>query len=78
MYSAKSYYEITLFHLLTFVKFIYSVQIQRTFLRFCTAMANDREITQKNRRPGLKPDDIKTAGFLSKRKTTNRPKITLY
>ena len=26
-------------------------------------MANDREITQKKERPGLNPDDIKTAIF---------------
>ena len=41
-------------------------------------MANNREITQKNQRPGTNPGDIKTAVVLSKRKSTNRPKITLY
>ena len=30
---------------------------------FFIAMANDHEITQKKRRPGSNPDDIKTAIF---------------
>ena len=48
MYSVKSYYEITLMHLLTICIVIsaHSVnEIQRTF--FSIAIAKDREITQK-------------------------------
>ena len=47
MYSVKSHYEITLRHLLTIIIFAYSVKIQRTFLFFFVAIANDREIIQK-------------------------------
>ena len=45
MYSAKSYYEIKFIRLLTFVIFAHFAEIQRIFLFFFVAMANDREIT---------------------------------
>ena len=61
MYSVKSYYEITLMHLLNIVIFARSVKIQREF--FLIAIANDREITLKKQRPGPNPHDIKTAIF---------------
>ena len=47
MYSVKSYYEITLIKLLTFVIFAHSVKIQCIFLVFFIAMTEDREIIQK-------------------------------
>ena len=60
MYSAKFYCEITLTH---------NVEIQRIFLIYI------RDQVYIYIRPGPNPDDIKTAVFLSKRKSTNRPKI---
>ena len=65
MYSPKSCYEITLIHLLT------------SLWLFFIAMANDLEIAKKKQRTGPNPDGIKTAVFSLKRKSTNRPKITL-
>ena len=47
MYSAKSFCEIKLLHLLAFVIFAYLVKIQRIFFGVFIAMTNDCEITQK-------------------------------
>ena len=41
MYSAKSYYEITLMRLLTIIIFAHSVKIQRIFFVFFIAMRNE-------------------------------------
>ena len=49
MYSVKSFYEITLMHLLTIVIFAHFVKIQPNF--FFIAIVNDREITQKKQGP---------------------------
>ena len=59
IYSVKSY-EITLMHFLTIFIFAHFVEIQRAFFFFFLTMAKDREIIQKNQRPGPNPDDIKT------------------
>ena len=75
MYFVKSY-KITLMHLLTVVIFAHSVKTKRTF--FFIAIANDTESTQKKQRPSPNPNNIKTDISLSKRKSTNRPKITFY
>ena len=54
----KSYYEITLMHLLPTVTFAHCVQKQCAYF---IAIANDREITQKKQKPGPNTDDIDTA-----------------
>ena len=69
MDSVRSYYKITLMHLLNIILFAHSVKIQRSyiFVFFLIAIANDREITQK-KRPVSNPVDIKMVVFCRKEK----------
>ena len=73
MYSAKSYYEITLMHLLNILSYL----LNNVYF-YLLAIANYREITQKKQRPSSNPVNIKTAIFRRNEKTTNRSKISWY
>ena len=64
MYSAISYYEITLIHFFTILSYLL-IRLKYNVHFFLIAQANVHKITQKKQRPGPNPDDIgiKTAIF---------------